>query len=443
MKQNKEMFRGTGKVFVFTFTQFVKNRGNLITIMILLILTLFSVPVMTLFSGGGMAPAETSGIKNVYWKNATKDKVNPAETAKELPFFSQVSFTETDFSETEVLKTDETDAVYVEFSEETEHAGIQISIRYPENGKPSEQDLEELKMLLTRTAEKARMETAGITDGLQELLLGEISGQVETSKSYLEGEGTSWDVQYGIQLGYSILVMVISIFSVTYIIRTVVEEKASRLVELLMVSVEPLALIVGKILAAMAYVFGMILTLGVGFGISWTVSRRFLDVSAISDSLSAAGFSMELLKLGPETVLVVMVSLLLGFLTFAILAGLSGSGCSSMEDVQGASTLSTLLIFAGYFLAIVLNSAGTETAAFFGSLCPFVSVFCAPVQFVLGKTGAGTLLLSWGIQVVIIAGLTVFSARIYRALLLYRGNRPDFRQMLRIAGLQSSGKEKK
>ena len=51
MKQNKRELQGVGKVFQFTLVQFVKNKANTITLIIMFVLTLFSVPVMTLFSG--------------------------------------------------------------------------------------------------------------------------------------------------------------------------------------------------------------------------------------------------------------------------------------------------------------------------------------------------------------------------------------------------------
>ena len=88
---------------------------------------------------------------------------------------------------------------------------------------------------------------------------------------------------------------------------------------------------------------------------------------------------MDLLQLSPATLVIVLVSLLLGYLTFSILAGLSGTGCSTMEDVQGASTLSTMLIFVGYFAAVIAGSIGGDVLNLFVSLCPVISVFAGAV----------------------------------------------------------------
>ena len=47
MRQNKGELQGAGKVFRFTFLQFAKNKANMITLIIMLVLALASVPVMT------------------------------------------------------------------------------------------------------------------------------------------------------------------------------------------------------------------------------------------------------------------------------------------------------------------------------------------------------------------------------------------------------------
>lgn len=57
------------------------------------------------------------------------------------------------------------------------------------------------------------------------------------------------------------------------------------------------------------------------------------------------------------------------------------------------------------------------------SLCPVTSMFCAPVRYIIGDIGFGMLALSWAIQLAVILALAYVCARIYRALMMYRGNR--------------------
>ena len=125
-----------------------------------------------------------------------------------------------------------------------------------------------------------------------------------------------------------------------------------------------------------------------------------------------------------------------------MVAGLSGAGCSSTEDIGGASTAATLLILAGYMVSIMIGSlGGSDQVLLFSCLCPILSIFCAPVQYMLGGIGLPVLLLSWVIQAAVVAALAVLCARVYSALLIYRGSRLTFGKILAMAKTTDSGKE--
>ncbi len=370
--------------------------------------------------------------------------VNPAEAAQGNDFYRDTVFEEADFSAEDFASSAEDGSVYVLFSSEEARCGTGDFDPVSSGAGASESDLSGLETLMSQALEQAKLSALQISEEQTATLFSGLSSQVQTMEEYQEGEGVDWGVQYGLQLGYSIIVMIISIFAVTYIVRAVVEEKASKLVEMLMVSVQPLALLVGKIILPQWYIFSVFLY-------CFLPESEFPGWSAVSlwmfpQSLKQwprQDLPWLFCGLSPATLVIVLVSLLLGYLTFSILAGLSGTGCSTMEDVQGASTLSTMLIFVGYFAAVIAGSIGGDVLNLFVSLCPVISVFCAPVQYVLGNIGFGILLLSWLLQAAVIVLLAVFSARVYRALLMYRGSRPNFRQMFAMAKEQSSGKEQK
>ena len=157
---------------------------------------------------------------------------------------------------------------------------------------------------------------------------GEVSSYVDVStvEEYLNGGRVGFDTRHGIQYGYSIVAMIICVFSVTYIVRAIVEEKVSRLVETLMVSVRPMALVLGKILAVMTFMFTMLLAVLGVFALSYTISGRLMDVSFVSHLLASMGISMELLRLGPGALLVALVSLVLVY---------SGAGCLNYLVAKG------------------------------------------------------------------------------------------------------------
>lgn len=323
----KGSFTGLGKVFKFTFYQLVKNKSNMISFGLLIVILLFSVPVMSLFMGGG-----------------------------------------TDVAQTESFYT-----------------------------------------------------------------------SVMTMDEFMGADEVGFDSRYIVQYGYSILVMIVCIFSCTYIVRSILEEKTSKLVETLLVSIKSEAMILGKILAIITFVSTMVLAMIASFGISYFVSGMFIDTSFVANTLTNMGLTTESLNIGMELVGVVIVSVILACLMLSLVAALSGAGCSSMEDMESANMSATMIILVCYMATVMASPFGSSPAIFM-SLCPLLSTFAAPTYYVTGDIGFGILALSWVIQIAGILLLHRLSGRVYDNLVMYKGKRL---KMTKILAMAISGKEGK
>ena len=64
----KEQFRGTGLVFRFTFTQLLKSRATIVTMLIALLFAVGALPVVSLIRGGA---SESAAVGTVYFDNRT------------------------------------------------------------------------------------------------------------------------------------------------------------------------------------------------------------------------------------------------------------------------------------------------------------------------------------------------------------------------------------
>lgn len=273
---------------------------------------------------------------------------------------------------------------------------------------------------------------------------GAISAEVSVSTvaEYLSADEVSFDTRYGVQYTYSIIALIICVFSVTYIVRTIVEEKASKLVETLMVSIRPLALVLGKILAVMTYMFAQLLLIAAVAAASYFISGQFMDVAFIGEKLAELGISMEVLRMGPDMICAVLVSLALAYLFFSLIAGLSGAGCSNMDEIESANLAAMGAILFGYIAAAAaLGASGTPLTAVF-AICPFLSAFTAPAYYIFGDIGWGVLLASWAAELLCIAVLLILTARVYDQLILYKGSRLKMTKILAMAGGREGGKRK-
>ena len=436
MKVNKNAFKGTGKVFSFTLMQLLKSKGNIISLAIILILALLSVPVGSLLMGGEVEE-DYAEINSIYYLNETDydidfNRLKEAESTFEAAKVYEADFNSDNYSE-HIKEKDAFVHVYLDKESNSYVIGV-----YHLN-EEEDYSFELLSNEVSRLFDETRYRALGATEEQLGILMTGYETNVENITDYMDKDGIGFDGVFAIQYGYSMVVLFLSMFTVTYIIRSIIEEKASKLVETLMVSIKPLGMIVGKILAVMTYVFGMILALALSFGISYKVTGSFIDTSPITNTLAGFGLNSELLNIGPMTIFVALVSLLLGYLTYSIIGGLAGTSCSSMEDVESANMNVVLIVMFGYMVSSMTVGFDTKAVATTVSLVPLVSIFSAPVHYVLGNISFGVLALSWLIQVAVIILLAWFCGRIYHHLIMYRGNKLKLKAMISLARTDNAG----
>ena len=149
-----------------------------------------------------------------------------------------------------------------------------------------------------------------------------------------------------------------------------------------------------------------------------------------------AVFSLKLtalLKLAVMVLLVLLVSLGLGYLTMSLIGGVAGACCSGMEEAGEATGPVMLLTMAGYLASFVVGAVPSGPVAVFSTLCPVVSIFCAPVQFAGGNVSFWLVLASWAIQAAVIWGLLTLASRVYAGLIVHRGSRVKLRELMSMA----------
>ncbi len=436
MKISKADFVGTGKVYSFTLQQYVKNKANIITFVILLLFCLASVPISALAGTGNTALLEDGtfmGIcpERLYIDNQTS---LPIEISEDHLASIGFSVTKIEKALPETLTQGDTCLRFTE-SDMT----VKSEILFGEDSFLDDGTATQLQTLCNLLVTDARCRMLGISSEALDALGTMPSLSVTDAEEYLSTEEEDFSTQFALQYAYSILVMMLTLLSASYIIRAVIEEKASKLVELLMVSIKPAALLAGKILAMMTTVFVTLLSMVGAMLLSNLLSVKFLNTPGIGGTLAAFGIDMSKLNLGVTTVILSIVSIFIAYLTYSVLAGIAGSCCSAMEDADGANTLVILLVISGYTFSCISAAFSSPLACHFSALCPVISTFCAPVQYALGNISLGVFLLSLAIQAAIALWLVSFGAKVYRALIIHRGKRVKWQELFKIAK-EDSGK---
>lgn len=398
---------GTGQVYRFTLSQLLKSRANRVTLIIMVLLAAVSMPLTALLGGETPETSDTAGLTSVRVDNRTD---------LALDFSGDAYWADTDFS----ADAGEPDAVVTVTGDET---GYQVAVVGSESADAGE--LSQLAETARQAVRDACLRAAGLSSRQLEVLTAST------------GEEDSHEEGFWVQYGYSILAMILCLMSASYVIRAVVEEKDSRLVELLLVSVKPMALLAGKILAVMAFTFGWLLAMLAGLGVSCGLTAGLMGPGVLQKQLSgllaAVPRVQEDLWQAAGVLLVLLVSLGLGYLTMSLIGGVAGACCSGMEEAGEATGPVMLLTMAGYLASCVVGAVPSGPVAVFSTLCPIVSIFCAPVQFAGGNVSIWLVLASWVIQAAVIWGLLTLASRVYAGLIVHRGSRVKLRELMSMA----------
>lgn len=398
---------GTGQVYRFTLSQLLKSRANRVTLIIMVLLAAVSMPLTALLGGETPETSDTADLASVRVDNRTD---------LALDFSGDAYWADTDFS----ADAGEPDAVVTVTGDET---GYQVAVNGSETAHAGE--LSQLAETARQAVRDACLQAAGLSSRQLEALTAST------------GEEDSHEDGFWVQYAYSILAMILCLMSASYVIRAVVEEKDSRLVELLLVSVKPMALLAGKILAVMAFTFEWLLAMLAGLGVSCGLTAALMGSDVLHRQLS--GVLAALPQATPDVwylvslLAVLLVSLGLGYLTMSLIGGVAGACCSGMEEAGEATGPVMLLTMAGYLASCVVGAVPSGPVAVFSTLCPVVSIFCAPVQFAGGNVSFWLVLASWAIQAAVIWGLLTLASRVYAGLIVHRGSRVKLRELMSMA----------
>lgn len=198
----------------------------------------------------------------------------------------------------------------------------------------------------------------------------------------------------------------------------VVEEKTSRVVELLLSTIKPWQLMAGKVLGI--GVVGLIQMLVIGIG--GVVAGLATNVLTISVS-AAVG-----------TVVWLVVWYLLGFFMYSIVFAALGALVSRQEDVGGATMPALMFVIAGYVIGIsVLPSDPGNTFVEVLSVIPVFSPTLMPMRLAMGGVPVWEAVVSVGLVVLLIPALIWLAARIYRNAVMRTGAKVKLRDALRAA----------
>ena len=298
---------------------------------------------------------------------------------------------------------------------------------YRASNVSSFRDIQELQATLTSLVAAARLERAGIDPSLLTRAREGINlttTKVSGSKTTGESSAQSFSLAYFMAV---ILFMAISMYGVN-VKSSVLEEKTNRIVEVLVSSVHPFYLLLGKVIGVGAVSLFQFLIWGVTGKALLTLGSAFLG--RLSD-IDKEHQLFQVPHLGAPTVAIFLAYFIGGFLLYSAMFAAVGAMSSSEQEAQQAQQPVVYMLVVAFLSMVAMLNDPSSALAVTLSLIPFTSPIAMPVRWVTGNLPAWELGASIALLVTGIVGATWVAARIYRVGILMTGKRPSMRELVR------------
>lgn len=232
-----------------------------------------------------------------------------------------------------------------------------------------------------------------------------------------EGGGEVTPLDYFTGLIISIIMFMMLMTPVQYIAMGVVEEKSSRIVEILLTSLKPWQLLGGKV---------------IGLGVISLVNL----VAMVAVGLGVAASTGMLADLPPGTASAALSTIgwwLIAFALFGTLAGGVGSLVSRQEEAGSVLTPLIMSLSLSYVGAIFLLNAPTSTFAQVLSIVPPFSAIAMPTRMAIAEVPAWEIAVAIALLALAAAGALALGSQLYKRSVLYTGSRLKLSEALRRA----------
>lgn len=301
-----------------------------------------------------------------------------------------------------------------------------VKVRYAGRNASTVNDMQVLREAVRTSLLAMRLEGAGLDPAkISELT----SVRVPMDEEVLDdrGRGGGGSGKGSIIVGYLVaflLYMMITLYGQN-ILRGVLEEKTTRVAEVVVASVRPDVLLAGKVIGAGA--------VGITQQLIWILSGVLLFTQRVplSKAFGIGALPISLPTISAGFLAVVMLFYIFGFLFYASLFAAVGAMVSNQEDAQQAAMPVTIILVMSVIFMQPLLLAPNGTMARVMTMVPSASPMLMPLRMSMVDVPAWEVALSLLLVAGACAVSVYFSARVYRVGLLMYGKKPNLRELIR------------
>lgn len=437
----KERLRGFRAVYDFTFKQTAGTKSFKLTTILVALLLAGGLILINIFSAGSNKPdtgsnggdnavvTEISPVNNVLVID--ESGISPLDFTpflKENTVFKDIKFE--NFNGTDIkdaIKDKNVSDRTVILKITKEDSGYVLTGALPEGSLLKKADTTKLLNALSDAFRQIKLSKAGLS---ADQLNAAVQMVNYTYSDIGKDNGTATIIVKMIApMIFSFMLYFMLFFYGQTVSKSVSGEKTSKLVETLLVSARPDALIAGKVMAvAVQGVLQFAIWIGAlfaglygGNAIARMIHPDYTNpvislIDTIKNNIGQSALSLP-------AVILAIVFFFVGFLFYSVLAALAGSMVSKPEDAATTQSVLQLPMMISWLICYLVPITGNDSFMPIARYIPFTAPFCVPVDTITGVVSlweSGLMLLVMLIFTVIVV---VLSARIFKGLILYNGQK--------------------
>jgi ABC-2 type transport system permease protein len=277
-------------------------------------------------------------------------------------------------------------------------------------------DQSDLSRALTRAMAEQQLAGRGVTNQQADELFRPVKLEMARMENGLESKANSG--MFFLIFGMVMLLYMAVLFYGVSVMRSVMEEKNTRIMEVLLSSTTSTELMTGKLLGVGA--------VGLTQMIIWMVMAGTLALPSL-----AMYPSLSEIHISPFTLAAFVVFFLLGYLLYsAIFAGIGASVTTEQEGQQLQLIIVLPLVIAVFMMGPIIRAPDSSIAVW-TSMIPFLSPLLMFARIAVQPPAMWQIALSLILLVATIVGILLLCARIYRVGVLMYGKQPTLPEIIK------------
>lgn len=210
------------------------------------------------------------------------------------------------------------------------------------------------------------------------------------------------------------------------VMTSVLEEKNSRIMEVLASSLTPFQLLLGKVIGVGA---AGVTQLAIWIGAAMFITSNVATILGLFNVPAEAATSVSVPMISTGLLVVFLLFFIVGFFLYASAYAAIGAMTNSVQEAQQSATIVNIFIVVG-FLSIfsLLSDAGGTTARIL-SMIPFFAPMVMPVRYSVAPLPITEVALSLALTILGMLAVVWLAARIYRVGILSYGKKPTLREV--------------